>query len=263
MFTYQAADQGGFLEALAFTVRLENFTLLVRQNDCHPHVCLFSNCGRTSAHVCVLMHMLSVNGSGSLPTSIAYLCCSSKFSGAGVKVSSIRKYLRPSTVLGRKSTVANAFASALAPYDVYDAAAVSQAMRDLDQDPDADLACVYCGSEAATWDHVFNRVVKGDFSGHGHRIRNLVPCCRTCNESKGQKPWREFLEARNLPDQDARVTRLERFLGSADAQPLSTDSMKERAGEELARFLEIRAQVFELMTEADRLASAIRRKTTS
>jgi hypothetical protein len=180
-----------------------------------------------------------------------------------VKVSSIKKYLRPSTVMGRKSTFANAFASALAPHDIYVQAEVAEAMRDLGQDPDAELQCVYCGAEAATWDHVFNRVVSGEFSGHGHRIRNLVPCCRTCNESKGQKPWREFLEIRNLPDKEERVRRMERFLDSADAQPIGTEAMRHKADEELTRFLEVRAQVFELMAEADRLAAIIRQKVAS
>jgi hypothetical protein len=177
-----------------------------------------------------------------------------------VKLSTIRKYLRPSTIIGCKSTFANAFASALAPYDTYDHNLVVAALRDLDQDPNEALDCVYCGQIAATWDHVFNRVVKGDFSGHGHRIRNLVPCCRTCNESKGQKPWREFLEALNPPDKDLRARRMERFLERADAQTTNNEAMRHVAGEELKQFLEIRAQVFDLMAEADRLATIIRRK---
>jgi len=37
-----------------------------------------------------------------------------------VKLTTIKKYLRPSTIMQRKSTFANAFASALAPYDTYD-----------------------------------------------------------------------------------------------------------------------------------------------
>lgn len=180
-----------------------------------------------------------------------------------MKVSTIKNYLRPSTIMGRKSTFASAFASALAPHDIYIPAAVVAALKDLDQDPDAELECIYCGAEAATWDHVFNRVVKGEFSGYGHRIRNLVPCCRTCNESKGQKPWREFLETRNPPDKDARVRRMERFLGNADVQPIDTEGMRHKAGEELRRFLEIRSQVFDLMAEADRLAAIIRQKATS
>lgn len=180
-----------------------------------------------------------------------------------MRISSIKRYLRPSTITGRKSTFASAFASALAPHDIYTPAAVVEAIRDLDQDPDAELECVYCGAEAATWDHVFNRVVNGEFSGHGHRIRNLVPCCRTCNESKGQKPWREFLETRSPPDKDVRVHRMERFLSAAGAQPIDTEGMRHKAGEELMRFLEIRSQVFDLMAEADRLAAIIRRKATS
>lgn len=180
-----------------------------------------------------------------------------------MKASSIKKYLRPSTVMGRKSTFANAFASALAPHDIYVPAEVADAMRDLGQDPDAELQCVYCGAEAATWDHVFNRVIKGDFSGHGHRVRNLVPCCRTCNESKGQKPWREFFETRNPMDKEERVRRMEQFLGSTAAQPIATEEMRHKAGEELMRFLEIRSQVFELMAEADRLAAIIRQKVAN
>ena len=164
--------------------------------------------------------------------------------------------------MGRKSTFANAFASALAPYDSFVRAAVVEAMNDLEQDPDGDLECVYCGAEAATWDHVFNRVVKGDFSGHGHRIRNLVPCCRTCNESKGQKPWREFLETRNPPDKDLRLRRMERFVRSTDDQIINPDGMRQQATEELKRFREIRSQIFELMAEADRLAAIIRQKAT-
>ncbi len=177
--------------------------------------------------------------------------------------SSIKNYLRPSTVMGRKSTFSSAFASALAPHDAYVPAAVSEAIRDLGQDPDAELDCVYCGAKAATWDHVFGRVVKGDFSGHGHRIRNLVPCCRTCNESKGKKPWREFLETRNSPDKNARISRMERFLGNTDAQVIDTEGMRHKAAEELRRFLEIRSQVFDLMAEADRLAAIIRQKVAS
>lgn len=179
-----------------------------------------------------------------------------------MKAITIKKYLRPSTIMGRKSTFANAFASALAPHDTYTAAAVAAAIRDLGQDPDADLACVYCGREAATWDHVFNRVVKGDFSGHGHRIRNLVPCCRSCNESKGQKPWRDYLNVLNPPDREARASRMEAFLSTADAQPVGTEAMRHKAGAELERFLEVRSQIFDLMAEADRLAVIIRHKAS-
>jgi hypothetical protein len=178
-----------------------------------------------------------------------------------MKKDSIRRYLRPQTIMGRKSTFSGAFASALAPHDSYSPEDVAAALRDLGQDPEADLECVYCGDAAATWDHVFNRVIRGDFSGHGHRIRNLVPCCRTCNERKGQRPWREWLALVAPPDMDDRVARMERFLDQAGAAPLTQEQMRDHAGEELERFLKIRAKVFELMKEADGLALVIRRKS--
>ncbi len=180
-----------------------------------------------------------------------------------MKLESIKKYLHSSTIMERKSTFSNAFASALAPHDIYIPAVVAQAMRDLGQEAGAELQCVYCGESAATWDHVFNRVIKGEFSGHGHRIRNLVPSCRTCNERKGPKLWREFLETLNPSDKDVRILRMEKFLSSADAQPINTEAMRHKAGEELKRFLEIRSQVFDLMAEADRLAVIIRQKSAS
>jgi hypothetical protein len=39
--------------------------------------------------------------------------------------------------------------------------------------------------------------------------------------------------------------------------------MRQRAGDELARFLEIRSQVFDLIAEADRLAAIIRQKVSN
>lgn len=177
-----------------------------------------------------------------------------------MKATTIRKYLRPSTIGGRKSTFANAFASALAPHDTYSEEVVAAAIRDLGQNPDEDLLCVYCGAKAATWDHVFNRVVKGDFSGYGHRIRNLVPCCRSCNERKGQKPWREFLEIISPPDKDVRRVQMEKFLAGAESKRSSTEEMRHYAKAELERFLEIRATIFDLIAEADQLAAIIRRR---
>jgi hypothetical protein len=177
-----------------------------------------------------------------------------------MKTPSIKKYLRPSTIMSRKSTFANAFASALAPYDEFSIDTVSAAMRDLGQDPDADLTCVYCGDVAATWDHVFNRVVNGEFSGYGHRIRNLVPCCRTCNERKGGKHWRVFLDIVDPPDIDIRIRRMECFLGNVEISNGGAEPQN-GAPEELERFLSIRGKIFELMAKADELAAIIRQNT--
>src|SRR5436189_5787860 len=100
----------------------------------------------------------------------------------------IRHYLRPFRAYGRGSTtVTYALAGAIAPVDPYDDALVAEALVVLGQDPDGDLSCVYCGDPARSWDHVFGLVADGRFSGYGHVIGNLVPCCSTCNSRKGNK----------------------------------------------------------------------------
>ncbi|WP_312794462.1 hypothetical protein [Tianweitania sp.] len=173
---------------------------------------------------------------------------------------SIKKYLKPSTILSRRSTINNAFISALAPFDTYSEEEVRSAILDLGQDPDGELSCIYCPALAATWDHLFNRVVGGKFSGHGHRIRNLVPCCRTCNERKGGKSWRVFLEERAHQDLEARIATIDHFVSRATASIVDHAKLEGLALEELSRFEAIRAEVFQLMKEADLLAVAIRNK---
>jgi 5-methylcytosine-specific restriction endonuclease McrA len=100
----------------------------------------------------------------------------------------IRRYLKPySIVASRTTTVNHAFAASIAPSDTYEAAKVREAVVALGQDADADLVCVYCGAEAETWDHVHATVKDKAFSGHGHRLGNLLPCCKPCNSKKGNK----------------------------------------------------------------------------
>ena len=52
-----------------------------------------------------------------------------------------------------------------------------------------DYECAYCGNDNddLTIDHVIPRSKGGsDFT------RNVVCCCKTCNQNKGQSPWEEW-----------------------------------------------------------------------
>ncbi len=54
--------------------------------------------------------------------------------------------------------------------------------------------CVYCGDVATAVDHFRPVVCKnGVPSGYCDDTWNLVPCCTTCNSSKGNRPWRAFM----------------------------------------------------------------------
>ncbi|MCJ2127593.1 HNH endonuclease [Methylobacterium sp. E-045] len=177
-----------------------------------------------------------------------------------MRIEGIKKHLKGQTIMGRKSTFSAAFASALAPFDTYVREEVAAGLRDLGQDPDGELECVYCGGAAATWDHVFSRVVKGEFSGYGHQVRNLVPCCRTCNEKKGKRPWRDLLQAVASDEAPVRAERIELFLKNSLSVPLTQEAMQAIAPEDFARFIKIRTEIFDLMLEADGLAVSIRKK---
>ncbi|MBT3492114.1 MAG: hypothetical protein HN461_07510 [Rhodospirillaceae bacterium] len=182
------------------------------------------------------------------------------FGDQKVRFETIKRHLRPQKIRSRRSTIDGTFVSALAPYDEYSRELVIEGLKALDQDPDKDLLCTYCGQEAATWDHIFNRVVQRQFSGYGHTVRNLVPCCRSCNERKGGSHWRDYLATLSLPDFEVRAERIERFLDHHTAKKTEIGDFERVAGEEYARFMAIRDQVHELIDEADNLASVIREK---
>jgi hypothetical protein len=170
--------------------------------------------------------------------------------------STIRSHLKPYVIVSRrKTTINHAFAAAVAPSDRYDEPRVREAILTLGQDPDKDLLCAYCGKPAQTWDHVFATVKKSTFSGHGHRLGNLLPCCKPCNSAKGNKEWRPFLSQLQLPDDtyQTAICHIEAYLSKYKVH----DSIPEQSPE-YARILQIKDQVIELMAEADQLAKLVR-----
>jgi hypothetical protein len=164
--------------------------------------------------------------------------------------------MTPYSIYGRRKTTMNhAFAAAIAPCDQYDPERVMEDIKLLGQDPTNDLSCVYCDSPAETWDHVFATVKASIFSGAGHRLGNLLPCCKPCNSRKGNRSWDAFILSREVdsPERTARITRISRFIEVfffKDEVPTSSP--------EYLRLVEIRNQVFDLMREADKIALTIR-----
>ena len=93
-----------------------------------------------------------------------------------------------------------------------------------------------------------------EFSGHGHRLGNLLPCCKPCNSKKGNKPWRTFLKEQRLDDPD-RVQIIEQYLQKhrvIDTIP------KDLA--ELDAMRKLRCEVLSLLAKADQVAQKIREK---
>lgn len=167
--------------------------------------------------------------------------------------SSVKNHLKPYVILARrKTTINHAFAAAIAPSDEYSAATVREAIATLGQDPE-NLRCAYCDEPAQTWDHVFATVKNSNFSGHGHRLGNLLPCCKQCNSSKGNKDWRIFLVQLGAPEKLERTRRIESYLSKySGIDSLPNDSLEYR------KFIKIKSDVLQLLAEADQLAKIIR-----
>lgn len=54
--------------------------------------------------------------------------------------------------------------------------------------------CVYCGQVANTQDHLEPLVVDGMPTGLVATVLDILPCCASCNSSKGSSPWRVFMQ---------------------------------------------------------------------
>jgi hypothetical protein len=172
----------------------------------------------------------------------------------------LNTFLAPYSIFSkRKTTIAHAFASALAPSDEYDEAKIKAALEALGQQNLKQLSCVYCERPAQTWDHLENLVKNGKLNGYGHQVGNLVPCCRDCNSQKGGKPFRDFINANpNLTasEKSNLIHKLEAHL--ALAKPIEHTNLNSENQETLTKFFTLQTQILRLMEEADHCAQILR-----
>jgi RNA polymerase subunit RPABC4/transcription elongation factor Spt4 len=136
---------------------------------------------------------------------------------------------------------------------------LDEALASLGQDPDGDLTCVYCPSQAETWDHLIGLVKKGELQGYGHQIGNLVPCCKKCNSEKGAKDWEDYLR-KKLPEPSAFAEKQGRIASYRDryAALVNLEHAKTQLHAEWGRYCDIKMKIFQLMKEADDIADHLR-----
>ncbi|MFA5133936.1 MAG: hypothetical protein WC459_04005 [Patescibacteria group bacterium] len=179
-----------------------------------------------------------------------------------MKIESIKHHLRAySIVQKRQTTINHAFASAIAPNDDYNQELIREAIKTLGQNPEADLRCVYCDQPAETWDHVFGLVKDYQFSGYGHVIGNLLPCCKKCNSEKGNKNWQDFLETKKIST--SRVKILSAYFDKYLPSIIDYDQIKKICPVEIKRLQEIKDEIYKLMREADVVAVKVREKISN
>lgn len=177
------------------------------------------------------------------------------------------KFRRPLTITSRTSSVTNGFVQAIIPSVEPTPEETEEALAVLGMTRET-IECVYCGSPATDWDHLHPLVRGKRPTGYINEIRNLVPSCGPCNQSKSGADWRRWIDgkARNSPrtkevaDLPSRIARLERFVAWAKVAPLSLRAL---AGEELwdtywQRLAAIEQPMKEAQVQALLLQQAIR-----
>jgi len=122
------------------------------------------------------------------------------------------------TMVSRKSSITNAFVNSVIPVVQPSLDEIEQALSLLGMVP-SDVRCAYCGDKKTEWDHLRPLVLKHRPTGFISEIANLVPSCGKCNQSKGNKPWRDWMQsnkglspsARGILDIADRIARLDAY----------------------------------------------------
>jgi 5-methylcytosine-specific restriction endonuclease McrA len=166
------------------------------------------------------------------------------------------------TITGRTSSIRNVFVAAIVSLISPSAEEIRQVLSILQTTP-SNLECTYCGSRATEWDHLRPLVNNGKPTGYVTCIRNLVPSCGKCNQSKGKSDWKVWMmsnarfspKSRGVADLEARIARLQRFEEWASCEPIR---IEEQVDPELwARYYKLQNEILEKMREAQALALEI------
>lgn len=139
---------------------------------------------------------------------------------------------KPGNIMGRSSSITNSFINAIIPVVPPTQEEVLEGLNILQLDP-SDVRCAYCGDPATEWDHLRPLVFERRPTGYISEIANLVPACGKCNQSKGNKPWRNWIrssasrspESRGIPDIDKKVERLIAYENWRNIEPLDFASV--------------------------------------
>lgn len=143
----------------------------------------------------------------------------------------------PMKITGRISTVTNSFVNSIIPSIEPTEQEIEECLEILELDPN-NLCCAYCGDKATEWDHLRPLVKDKEPTGYISELRNLAPTCGKCNQSKGNKYWKNWIKSeaklspktRQAKHLDKKIERLERYKEWGGVQPID---FKEMISEEL------------------------------
>ena len=139
-------------------------------------------------------------------------------------------------VSGRTSSITNAFVNSIIPSVFPSDEEIIEALQTLGMSPES-VKCAYCGDPSTEWDHLRPIVRDKQPTGYISEIGNLVPACGKCNQSKGNKHWRDWMlsnarlspKSKGIADLSERIARLAAFEKWRPRNPIDFESI---AGEE-------------------------------
>ena len=168
-------------------------------------------------------------------------------------------------ITGRSSSITNAFINSIIPVVPPTESQVKEALIILEMTND-NYQCSYCGSTATEWDHLRPLVINKKPTGYISEIHNLVPSCGKCNQSKGNKEWRQWInsdaplspKSKGIKDLNERIKRLEAYESSAS--PTKMDFGEIVGKETWEQHWSNWERVQEIMKESQILAETINSK---
>jgi hypothetical protein len=170
----------------------------------------------------------------------------------------------PMKITGRSSSITNAFINSIIPVIPPTEDQVKEALSILEMTPET-IACSYCGASASEWDHLRPLVLNKKPTGYISEIHNLVPACGKCNQSKGNKPWRQWMfsdatlspKTKGVSDIEERAKRLDAYENWCPPTQLDFEAI---VGNEVwAIHQHNLEQVQQLMRQSQELAEEIKR----
>jgi len=169
------------------------------------------------------------------------------------------------TITGRTTSIRNVFVAAIVPVIRPTADEIRTVLHILELDP-RDLRCSYCGDAFTEWDHLRPLVKDGKPTGYPSSIRNLVPSCGKCNQSKGKSDWKTWMlgaaprapSIRKIPDLAQRIARLEEFESWSKCVPLRVEQLV--SPHLWQQYYALQEEILQKMRNAQKLAAEIARE---
>ncbi len=174
------------------------------------------------------------------------------------------KMPKPMKITARSSSITNSFINSIIPVILPTEELVKEALTILGLLEK--YQCSYCGQVATEWDHLRPLVVNKKPTGYISEIHNLVPSCGKCNQSKGNRYWKDWIlsdaklspKTKEIPDLSERIKRLEEYEKWAIPTKIDFEAL---VGKELwKQHWSNWEKILEAMVESQKIAELINKK---